>query len=63
MNQTLFFLLEKKDPNTPFYVGSLLMAHMEQGFMSGGAGYTLSRYVGSLLMAHMEQGFMSRGTG
>ena len=43
----------RKDPEKPLYVGSLLEMYVDQGYMSGGAGYILSRYRFDTLFRHV----------
>ena len=41
--ENLRYLLHDKDPSLPLYMGRRFKPYVEQGYMSGGAGYVLSK--------------------
>ncbi|XP_050421070.1 glycoprotein-N-acetylgalactosamine 3-beta-galactosyltransferase 1-like isoform X2 [Adelges cooleyi] len=42
--ENLRYLLMSYDPNSPIYLGCRFKPYVKQGYMSGGAGYLLSKY-------------------
>ncbi|XP_022079968.1 uncharacterized protein LOC110973433 [Acanthaster planci] len=56
--ENLRYFLADKNPNEPVYFGRRFKRYTEQGYMSGGAGYVLSKLAVVLVV---EKGFPNRG--
>ncbi|KAK6174136.1 hypothetical protein SNE40_017469 [Patella caerulea] len=56
--ENLKFLLSHYSPNTPVYLGHLFKKYSKYGYMSGGAGYVLSRRA---LRKMVQHGYRSAG--
>nr|CDS29441.1 glycoprotein N acetylgalactosamine [Hymenolepis microstoma] len=53
--ENLRFILSKMDPNKPFIMGRRFKKFVKQGYLSGGAGYVVSRAALKLIAEGMEK--------
>ncbi|VDL24616.1 unnamed protein product [Hymenolepis diminuta] len=53
--ENLRFILSKMDPSVPFIMGRRFKKYVKQGYLSGGAGYVVSRAALKLIAEGMEK--------
>ncbi|KAM3174319.1 hypothetical protein ACTXT7_010792 [Hymenolepis weldensis] len=53
--ENLRFILSKMDPNVPFIMGRRFKKYIKQGYLSGGAGYVVSRAALKMIAEGMEK--------